>query len=263
MKWCALVLAVVVSAASCAGAPAAGTPPATAKSPSPTVIGCLVHIENLVSPDEQWSALELRVDQPAEGQIAAGEVLSLRCARSKLRGIGLGDEVKAALGPAAENGERRAVEEITRLGRGEFLNPAKKATEDLGSPDAKVLVKMFAPLKISCHQATVDLLRKLVEEEPNRLRVQLFDFHDRDAVAEVNRERLSCATVLVNNRYRFVIEKNGKKRHVAFTHRPNTEKSSYNSEDVPVVVRAEIARVYGAKKPSKPQATEKPAEQEK
>ncbi len=184
MKSRVLALAVIVGLACCALALGAEAQPAP-ESPSLTVIGALVKIEKLESADgEEWSALSLRADRPVEGQVAVGDVLSLRCLRSKLKGIGLGDEVKATLGPAAEDGKRRVVEEITRLGRGEFLNPAEKATEDLGSPNAKVLVKMFAPLGIACHQTTVDLLKELAAEEPERLRVQFFDFHDREAVAE-------------------------------------------------------------------------------
>jgi len=242
-----LALAVVICFGCCA-ALAAEESQSVVSGPV-TVTGTLVSVDKLDLVDKpEWAALRLRADEPAGDQVKTGEVLALQCMWTKLRGMGLGDQVRATVAMTPAEPASWTVEEITRLGRGEFLNPAAKASIDLGSPDAKVLVKMFAPLGIACHQTTVDLLKQLAEEEPQRLRVQIFDMHAPAMVEEVNRERLSCATVLVNNRYQFTIREGDKERKVEMTHRPNAEQSTYNSEDVPVVVRQEIARIYGPAK---------------
>ncbi len=197
-------------------------------------------------------AFDLRVDASAEvkSPFKPGEVLKVQVPREQMRGIGLGDQVRAAFDQAPAAGKTNAASELLRLGRGEFVNPGEKATMDLGAPDAKVLVKMFAPLGIACHQPTVDLLTELATAEPKRLRVQIFDVRDPASAGEANRERLTCATVLVNNRYQFTIPDGDKERKVEFAHKPNAEESTYNSEDVPVVVRQEIQRIYGPEKPA-------------
>ena len=218
------------------------------------VVGTLVSVERMEATDKPtWAALELRVDEETKSSLAKlGDVVALHCIWASLRGIGLGDQVRATIAQTPSEPASWAVEEIARLGRGEFLNPGEKATVDLGSPDAKVLVKMFAPLGISCHQATVDLLKEMATADPKRLRVQIFDMRQAATREEANRERLTCATVLINNRYQFTIREGDKERKVEFIHKPNAEESTYNSEDVRVVVRQEIARIYGPEKPVEP-----------
>ena len=133
--------------------------------------------------------------------------------------------------------------EVEVLGRGEFVNPGQNPTLDLGSPEAKVLVKLLAPLQHECHQKTVELLKELAAREPERVRVQVFDMADREGMGrkEMLRERTMCATVLVNNRYEFTLGE----RKVVLSHKPNEPKSTYNSEDVIAVVEQEIKRLYG------------------
>lgn len=60
----------------------------------------------------------------------------------------------------------------------------------------------------------------------------------------MSRERLTCATVLVNNRYEFTLKGEGEARKVQLWHRPNTPTSSYSSEDAAAVVEQEAERVY-------------------
>ena len=128
-----------------------------------------------------------------------------------------------------------------RLGRGELVNPGQGATFDSGAPDAaRLLVKLFAPLHADCHQETVKVLKELAAQEPARVRVQIFDLTQAPSRAEAERERLTCATVLVNNRVAFTLGD----RSVALHHRPNQPGSSYRSEDVRAVVELELERLY-------------------
>lgn len=130
------------------------------------------------------------------------------------------------------------------LGRGELVNPGDGAAVDLGSPEAKVLVKMFAPLGIACHQKTADLLKELAGREGERVRVQLFDMRQPEGRREMQRERIRCATVLINNRMSFTLERKEGRREVVLSHRPNEARSSYNSEDVIAVAEGEVGRLY-------------------
>jgi hypothetical protein len=88
------------------------------------------------------------------------------------------------------------------------------------------------------------LLRDFAAREPDRVRIQLFDMKSVAGREEMRKERLSCATVLVNNRFEFTLDGPSGKRQVALQHHPNDPTSSYNSEDVISVVEQEIKRLY-------------------
>jgi hypothetical protein len=194
----------------------------------------------------------LRVDEagPTGSGWRQGDTAEVAAAAGLLYGTALGDQVRVTLSKPMPAEPRRTALEIFRLGRGEFVNPGKGATIDIGSPNAKLLVKLLVPLGTDCHQQTAELLQRLAKSEPDRLRVQIFDYHRPEGVAETNRERLKCATVLVNNRYEFMIGTGAQKRKVSFMHKPNTAESLYSSEDVVVVVQQEIARLYPPPKPA-------------
>lgn len=198
--------------------------------------------------------VSLRVDasEAAELRARVGETLEVAVDPSLTWPItiGLGDQVSADL-EAAEGGW--TLKAMTRIGRGEFVNPGESPTLDIGSPSAKVLVKMFAPLHADCHRKTADLLGAIAQQEPDKVRVQIFDVSDRTSPAprtEMMRERLTCATVLVNNRYEFTLKSEGRERAVQLWHKPNEPNSSYNSEDALAVVQQEIARLYPQTKPA-------------
>jgi hypothetical protein len=195
---------------------------------------------------------DLRVDEQGPEGVTwrPGDTLGIRAAAGLLYGTILGDQVRLTLSDPVPGQPRRTAVEIFRLGRGELVNPGKGAAVDIGPASAKVLVKMLAPLESECHQQTAALLQELAKSEPDRLRVQIFDFYKPAGVAESNRERLHCATVLVNNRYEFTIKIGDQQRKVSFMHRPNTTRSLYNSDDVVAVVRQEIARLYPPPKPA-------------
>jgi hypothetical protein len=123
------------------------------------------------------------------------------------------------------------------------VNPGENPALDLGSPEAKVLVKLLAPLVHGCHQRTVDLLRELAAREPERVRVQVFDMATPPGRMEMMRERIRCATVLVNNRYEFELDG----RKIAMWHKPNVPNASYNSEDAVAIAEQEIELLYGDK----------------
>jgi len=197
-----------------------------------------------------WYSGELRLDEPGNSGRKAGEVLSVRYplpTSAPGSGPAVGDQVRAKM--REQPGEKAAEVWIAAstpevLGRGELLRPGEGGATDLGSPGAKILVKMFAPVDTECHQKTAKLLRDRAAKEPERVRVQIFDMRTAAGREEMRRERLTCATVLVNNRYRFVLEGPTGKREVSLHHRPNEPVSSYHSEDVIAVIEQELKRCY-------------------
>jgi len=211
------------------------------------VVGTIISMQ---SPEEGLTDepvdFDLRMDQsgPKGAAWRPGDTLAVRASGGLLYGVILGDQVRLTLSPGAPGQARRTVTEVFRLGRGEFVRPGQGASIDTGPASAKVLVKMLVPLDTDCHQRTASLLQELAKSESDRVRLQIFDYHRPEGVAETNRERLSCATVLVNNRYEFTLGTGDQTHKVSFQHRPNVANSVYNSEDVVVVVRQEIARLY-------------------
>ena len=197
---------------------------------------------------------DLRVDVAENGIARPGQLARVRCTADQRPQnhprLGLGDQLRmtAELSPApGADGidfAGAAAGPIEYLGRGEFVNPGEKPVTDRGSPKAKVLVKLLAPVGPECHQKTSALLVALATQHPDQLRLQIFDMFSPAGRAEMTRERLNCATVLVNNRHDFQIEESDRLREVQFVHRPNAPNSSYQSEDVVTVVTREIARLY-------------------
>jgi len=215
------------------------------------LVGTLIAAQKMYSSDGgMWYKGELRVDEaPGEGsERKAGEVLPIRYqvgSPAKRGSAGLGDQIRVALGSEkAAGGEWVIQGKPTVLGRGEFINPGEGAETDLGSPEARILVKMLAPLPPQCHKDTAQLLRELAKQKPERVRVQIFDMVRPAGRRELQRERLHCATVLVNNRYHFALTTAAGARGVAFHRRPNGPRALYNSEDVIAVVRQEMTRLY-------------------
>ena len=158
----------------------------------------------------------------------------------------MGDQVRATLQPPKEvGGIVWTAEGLEMLGRGELVKPGEGAAADLGSRDAKVLVKMFAPLgRAECHQKTAELLTELAERDGERVRVQIHDMTQAAGREEMQRERIRCATVFVNNRFVFTLEGTEGTRRVVLSHNPNEPQSTYKSEDVIAVAEQEIARLY-------------------
>lgn len=180
----------------------------------------------------------------------AGELVAVEYPANvaQARNMGLGDELQLNVKqqPMEKAGTHVWLATVppTVLGRGEFINPGEQPTKDLGSPGARVLVKIFAPMHTECHRETATKLEELAEQEPERLRVQIFDMQTNAGRMEMRRERLQCATVLVNNRLYFTLTEGDQTRKVAFHHRPNTPESTYCSEDVVTLVKQEIERLY-------------------
>jgi hypothetical protein len=206
------------------------------------VVGTIVAMR----PDEHRpAAFDLRVEDVNSKEIQAtiGQTLTVAVGETQtgLWQAGLGDQVRVALQQSDGGWVLTAIE---RLGRGEFVNPGRNPSLGLGSPAAKVLVKFFAPLRADCHRKTADLLQAIAAQDPERVRVQIFDVTAPAAREEMTRERLTCATVLVNNRYEFTLRQGGRTRAVQLIHKPNEPESSYNSEDALAVVQQEIERLY-------------------
>ncbi len=215
------------------------------------VVGVLLAADEMYKAhDVSWYSGRLRVDEvPASSDPKVGQVLGVRygvAARGKAAQAG--DQVRASIvqQPVSEGQAPVWVarEALTVLGRGDFVRPGEGAVTDLGSPKARILVKMLAPLQPECHQKTADLLKEFASREQERVRVQVFDMATPAGRNEMRREGLRCATVLVNNRYVFTLVEPEGSREVVLNHRPNSARSSYRSEDVIAVVEQEIKRLY-------------------
>ncbi|UCC67261.1 MAG: hypothetical protein JSV79_08980, partial [Armatimonadota bacterium] len=217
-----------------------------------TVVGTILDAQRVyVAEEVEWYQCELRVDvAESEGSgVEVGDVLKVKYQVerkvSPRQKPGVGDQVRGTLRPPGEGPESVwEADSLTILGRGELVNAGDGAAVDLGSPEAKVLVKMFAPLGVACHQKTADLLKELGGREGERVRVQLFDMRQPEGRREMQRERIRCATVLINNRMKFTLEGEEGRREVVLSHRPNEARSSYNSEDVIAAAEGEMARLY-------------------
>ncbi len=260
MRW-AIVLSVILACAVgvvWAGAEEAGPQSATATAAAAamyleeTVVGTMLEAQRMYAVGMmEWWLGELRVDtvESEETTLEAGQGLRLRYqvkrGTAPLLKAGAGDLVRGALRrPAEVEGGEWTAGELQVLGRGELVNPGEGAAEDLGSPEAQVLVKMLAPAGIDCHRTTAVLLREVAEREGERVRVQIFDMQRPEGRREMLRERLRCATVLVNNRMTFALEGEEGAREVVLSHKPNEELSTYNSEDVITVIEQELRRLY-------------------
>jgi len=213
-------------------------------------VGVVGTITTLNTDGSAVSQCDLRVDR-VEGSgkgLDAGMILKVSWHREQSPSrmvLGPGDLIGVTLGqPSGEGGTLPVEGAVAFLGRGEFLNPGKNPNLDLGSPQAKVLVKMLAPLSADCHLHTADLLQGIAVKDPGHVRVQIYDAATPPGREEMRRERLTCATVLVNNRYEFTLQTPEGERKVQLWHKPNTPTSSYNSEDALAVVQQEIARLY-------------------
>lgn len=200
---------------------------------------------------EEYVQVSLRIDavETPEASVGPGTVVALRYRPDQIperARLGLGDQIRVNVRPEGEAVEEVlvATQALELLGRGEFVNPGEGAVFDQGSPQAKVLVKMLVPLAPACHQETARLLRELAARELQGVRVQIFDQSGAAGRQESNRERLHCATVLVNNRYQFTLSGAEEPREVQLYRRPNYPSSTYNSQDVIAVVEQELRRLY-------------------
>ena len=258
-RWVIAVIVVVGLAVgvvwSGAGMPEAKAAETAAMYVEETVVGTILASQKMYAAEEvEWYRGELRVDraEAEDSALEAGQVLKVRYQVAKSLKpqmmATVGHEVRGTLRRRAEaGGDEWAAEALEVLGRGEMVNPGKGAAVDLGSPEAKVLVKMFAPLRPACHQKTAELLKDLAAREPERVRVQMFDMaRVSQTRREMARERVHCATVLVNNRIKFTLAGDDGARKVVLSHRPNEARSQYNSEDVIAVAEREISHLYPA-----------------
>jgi hypothetical protein len=193
-----------------------------------------------------WYLGNLKVDQ-GSGALKTGATCPIKFAwprGQRSPAPGPGDQVRIRLWQASPGDVWTATDPAVVVGRAEAIRPGEGAAEDLGKPTAKILVKLLAPITIECHAKTAQLLRDLAGREPDRVRVQMFDMRQPAGRQEMRKERLNCATVLVNNRYQFTLDAPSGKRQVTFQHRPNDPNSPYQSEDVITVVEQELKRLY-------------------
>jgi len=115
----------------------------------------------------------------------------------------------------------------------------------LGSPNAKVKVQAFVVTSAECHQKTVDLLKKVAQSDPDRVYVEIYELHSPAASQVMASKGVTCATVFVNDRDKYTINRGGQKVEIEMTKKPNDPGSSYNSEDVPLVIDQQLKAIYG------------------
>jgi hypothetical protein len=251
MKWFVAVAALVLVCATLGSAGAKTASQAAANGEMmyrvEEVVGTLVAATGMYEDGSNtWYLGDLRVDQ-GNGALKSGAICRIRFVLPTLersRAPGLGDQIRIKLWQASPTEGWTATDPPVVVGRGEMIRPGEGAAEDLGKPTAKILVKMLAPLATDCHQKTAQLLREIAAREPDRVRVQIFDMKTPAGRQEMSRERLNCASVLVNNRLQFTLDTPTGERKVLFQHRPNEANSAYNSEDVITVVEQELKRLY-------------------
>jgi len=252
MKWLAMVGALVFVCAMLGSAGAKTVTQAASNGEmmyrAEEVVGVLVAATGMYEDGSTtWYLADLRVDQGGSA-LKTGATYPIRFAflpsLQHRQPPDLGDQIRIKLWQASPTEGWTATDPPTVIGRGEFIRPGEGAVEDLGKPTAKILVKLLAPLATDCHEKTAQLLRELATREPDRVRLQIFDMRRPTGRQEMSRERLSCASVLVNNRFQFTIDTPTGERKVLFQHRPNDPNSAYNSEDVITVVEQELKRLY-------------------
>ncbi len=230
--------------------PQASTGAAAAMYEVQEVVGTLLTVPQSMydTGESTWFSAKLRIDRGAPA-IKTGSTQPIRylLPDTIIPEVtpGSGDQIDVKLWQVPGSAEGWSASQApTVLGRGELLRPGEGAVSDMGSPKAKILVKLLAPLATDCHQKTAQLLKALAAREPDRVRIQLFDMRTVAGRQEMRKERLTCATVLINNRYQFTLDTPNGKRQVTFQHHPNDPKALYNSEDVITAIDQEIKRLY-------------------
>jgi hypothetical protein len=216
------------------------------------VVGVLINTNEMYQDgDISWYSGRLRIDEVPESRSPkVGQIVRLSYAMpTGMKAPGIGDQVRGSIYRRPVEGKKApvwmAAQPLEVLGRGDFIRPGEQPVVDMGSKKARILVKMLAPLHPDCHKKTGQLVSELVEREPERVRFQAFNMSLPAGREEINREGLSCATVLVNNRYEFtLIDPDGAERKVSLSRRPNDPNSSYRSEDVVAIVEQELKRLY-------------------
>ncbi len=256
MRWTAAAGAALACAAALVwgspGGVAAKSAAAASMYAEGVVVGTILDTHRMYSSDgAEWYQCDLRVDatESARSRLTVGQAVKAKYQLAKglspLQRPGVGDQIRAKLtAPKEAGGIVWTAEGLEMVGRGELVNPGEGAAADLGARDAKVLVKMFAPMGYECHRKTADLLEELAERDGERVRVQIFNMTEPAGRREMQRERIHCATVLVNNRFMFTVGGTGEGRRVVLSRKPNEAQSTYNSEDVIAVAEQEIARLY-------------------
>lgn len=74
-----------------------------------------------------------------------------------------------------------------------------KPIDPVGSPNAKVRIKLFVQSMNPCHAATVDLLKKVAEALPKRIRVEFLDTMTQEGFEARQRAAIACEVGLLIN----------------------------------------------------------------
>lgn len=123
-------------------------------------------------------------------------------------------------------------------------SPAQQVAtpETFGGQEAKVVVTAFIPAQAEPSQRLLRSLRALVQEESQRVRVELYNPGQTAVQAEMQRRGLRDATVLVNDRSEWRWTEKGRERQVKLVGVPGT---AYQPADVIQAIDRELGRAYG------------------
>ncbi|MCC6442131.1 MAG: hypothetical protein IT210_01605 [Armatimonadetes bacterium] len=133
------------------------------------------------------------------------------------------------------------------------------AAEEMGNKDAKVIVKAFLPTQVDCHRKTINILKDIAQKDPDRVYIRIYELRTDESNREIQKYNLSCASVFVNDKNQFRIDRNGKPVSIEMTHKPNEPDSTYNSEDVQEVIAQAVREAYeGAPAPQTPGGLQSP-----
>ncbi|MBC7286751.1 MAG: hypothetical protein H5T86_01660 [Armatimonadetes bacterium] len=120
-----------------------------------------------------------------------------------------------------------------------------------GPPTAVVKVEAFLSGGNPCHHASVDMLRRLAEEYPGQVRVEVYDRADPAAKQRAERLKIGCEMgIVINGRGAFNIPGKG----IVMFQGPVDASHDYNIADLRMVVEMLIRQKTG-KEPKKAQSS--------
>jgi|YNPNPStandDraft_1061719.scaffolds.fasta_scaffold19856_5 hypothetical protein len=114
--------------------------------------------------------------------------------------------------------------------------------ETFGGENAKVVVTAFIPPQAEPSQRLIRALRSLVQQEGQRVRVEIFNPGQTAVQGEMQRRGLRDSTVLVNDRSEWRWTEKGRERQVKLVGALGT---AYPPSDVIQAIDQELVRAYG------------------
>lgn len=117
--------------------------------------------------------------------------------------------------------------------------------EAFGHEDAKVVITAFVPFQAPPYHPPLQILRTLVQKDPARLRVELYDLAQRSNQRAMQDRGLTDATILINGQAKFTRPEASARRKVSFIGPPDGDSSKYRSEDLVAALDEALRQAYG------------------